>query len=170
MKFLLFLLAPIALAATDDFEALPWKAGPFKPLETVHWSGKVASTGKPFSAYMATTQDNSLFSFVLPEKGCQIRHETSATAKMFGCQAATNAGYFNFSGWCTANTIIDGQVLTWEKPNRVNFAIIPENQTALIGYIEDPKTFNFSSLVSGFGWLLRNGKVYVDESREIPNP
>ena len=89
---------------------------------------------------------------------------------MFGCQAATNAGYFNFSGSCTANTIIDGQVLTWEKPNRVNFAIIPENRTTLIGYIEDPKTFNFSSLVSGFGWLLRNGEVYVDESREIPNP
>ncbi len=89
---------------------------------------------------------------------------------MFGCQAATNAGFFNFSGSCTANTIIDGQIVTWEKPDRVNFGVIAENRTTIIGYVKDPAPYNFTSLVSGFGWLIRNGEIYVDKSREFPNP
>jgi exopolysaccharide biosynthesis protein len=160
----------LGACAVDDFDVIKWKDGPYKPLDTLKWSGKVASTGRTYTAYMATTSDNSLFSFTLPENGCKVRNFPSDQAKIFNCQAMTNAGFFSFKGACTANMIIDGKVELWENPNRTNFGVIEGERTTVVGYVTNPEDFKFSSLVSGFGWMIRNGSVYVDHNREFPNP
>jgi exopolysaccharide biosynthesis protein len=39
-------------------------------------------------------------------------------------------------------------------------------KTTTIGYLSEPTGFNFSSFISGAGWLLRQGASYVNKSRE----
>jgi hypothetical protein len=68
--FFLTMLALNYVTSADDIDVITWNEEPFKPLKTIKWQGKVPSTGRYFSAYMAKTYDNSLFSFVMPKGGC----------------------------------------------------------------------------------------------------
>ena len=102
MKSLILISISAAIAlAVNDVEVVPWKSpkprGPgganpntnheqslkeaVPTLQTRKWSSKVPSTGRTYSAYMAWTDDGSLFSFVMPENGCVTRNPPSNTAK-----------------------------------------------------------------------------------------
>ncbi len=118
---------------------------------------------------MASVEDASLFSIALPEGGCKTRHNTSYTAKLFDCQAATNAGFFSFSGSCVGNSIVDGKVIAWTNPGNPAFGVL-SNNTAIVGYVENPDDYHFKSMISGRGWLVRGGKQYIDESKDFKNP
>ena len=103
MKRLVLISISAAIAfAANDVEVVPWKSpkppgpGAANPntmnsghslkqgvptLQTRKWSSKVPTTGRAYSAYMAWTDDGSLFSFVMPENGCVTRNPPSNTAK-----------------------------------------------------------------------------------------
>jgi hypothetical protein len=90
MKILVLISISAAIAfAANDVEVVPWKTPkppnpgfPSVPtLQTRKWSSKVPSTGRAYSAFMAWTDDGSLFSFVMPENGCVTRNTPSDTAK-----------------------------------------------------------------------------------------
>ena len=138
MQLSLSLLLALPLVfAVNDVDILPW-ISPIPPgpglrnplnlqqdtnsnLKTKRWSSKTPSTYRPFTAYLASTDDSSLFSFVMPQNGCSKRNTPSDTAKIFGCQVATNGGFFNFAGSCEGNSIIDGRIDHWDQANRVTF-------------------------------------------------
>jgi exopolysaccharide biosynthesis protein len=115
---------------------------------------------------MAITQDADLFSFELPNNGCYTRHNTSVSARMFGCQAATNAGFFSFKGGCVGDVVINNTVVSWSGEQRAGFGLLP-NKTTLVGYVSQPENLFFKSMLTGVGWLVRNGKTYVGHSKEF---
>lgn len=88
---------------------------------------------------------------------------------MFDCQAATNAGFFSFKGSCVGNSIVDGKVIAWDNSGNPAFGLLPNN-TVVVGYVQKSEDYPFTSMISGRGWLVRNGKQYVDSSSDLKNP
>lgn len=93
---------------------------------------------------------------------------------MFGCQLATNGGFFEFTPpACEYNLIVNGSALQYPGDNTMNFGTIAGKKEFVIGYISAAtyKSFGFSSLVSGRGWLVRKGASNVNATREFqPTP
>ena len=79
---------------------------------------------------------------------------------------ATNGGFFSFKGACEGDTVINGTVVTWDANDKAAFGFLP-NKTTLIGYVSNNEDFLFKSLLSGNGWLVRNGESYIHQSREF---
>lgn len=152
--------------AANDYELIPFRSAPFQPLKTKSWSSVVKSTGRNYTAYMGIVEDASLFEFALPPGGCFTRHNTSTTAEMFGCQMATNGGFFSFSGGCVGDVVINNTVVSWDSSDKAAFGILPDGKT-LVGYVSSQTDFAFKSMLSGNGWLVRDGQSYVNQSREF---
>ena len=41
------------------------------------------------------------------------------------------------------------------------------NKTIAIGYMYDDRKYTFTSLLEGLGWLIRDGKSYLEENRDF---
>jgi len=105
--------------------------------------------------------------------GCGSISYVPDTAALYkpSCILATDAGYYNLIDTfkCIGNVVSDGEV-QWTEPlnqSNVNFGVL-NNGSFVIGYIapEDAKSGEFKHLVAGLGWLVRDGKNYVDEGWE----
>lgn len=85
-----------------------------------------------------------------------------------GCQLVSNAGFFNTSSSaCIGDIVSSGTVHQLSELHNVNFGI--RNGSFVTGYVTseevlDPAQPPFDFLVSGLGWLVRNGQSYVRES------
>lgn len=85
-----------------------------------------------------------------------------------GCQVVSNAGFFNVtSNACLGDLVSAGVVHQLSDLHNVNFGV--RNGSFVVGYVEkeeitDPQRPAFDFLISGLGWLVRNGKSYVKES------
>lgn len=85
-----------------------------------------------------------------------------------GCQVVSNAGFFNVtSNACLGDLVSAGEVHQLSDLHNVNFGV--RNGSFVVGYVEkeeiiDPQRPAFDFLISGLGWLVRNGKSYVKES------
>lgn len=66
---------------------------------------------------------------------------------------------------CQNSLIVDGKTVLWDGANRTKFGIV-NGSAAGIGYLSSEGKYNFTSLIEGVGWLVRDGKVYVSSSRE----
>ena len=162
---------PPPASGGSDYVFSAWPAPPFAPLSVRAWNGTVASTGRRYSAYSATLQDVSKFSFELPPNGCAVHTPPSKSSVLFGCEVATNAGFFTFTPpTCEGNTLLDGAALTWQSPDIAMFGVTRDARTVL-GYISTPAELPLQSALSGKGWLVRDGQSYVTRSREFqPDP
>jgi hypothetical protein len=60
----------VAGIMTSDIDFIEPREAPYKDLDSIKWTGQVKSTGRNFTAYMASVEDASLFSIALPEGGC----------------------------------------------------------------------------------------------------
>ncbi|CAK0903558.1 unnamed protein product [Prorocentrum cordatum] len=116
------------------------------------------------------------FSVVAPlPDGCGSVQFVNKTAHMHSprCILATDAGYYSLheedTFACIGNVVGDGVVQNTEPFNttNVNFGVL-KNGSWVIGYIspEQVKSGMFQQLVQGLGWIVRNGKSYVDEGWE----
>jgi hypothetical protein len=95
-----------------------------------------------------------------------------------GCEVVTNAGFFNVSsGTCLGDLVSAGNVVQTSEKHNVNFGI--RSGKFVTGYVtSDEITASasrgthepFDTLVSGLGWLIREGEVYVDESFQSRSP
>ncbi|XP_074510538.1 N-acetylglucosamine-1-phosphodiester alpha-N-acetylglucosaminidase-like [Sebastes fasciatus] len=103
--------------------------------------------------------------------GCEMNQRASVeeTAKAAGCLYAQNAGFFNTtSGQCLGNVVSDGRAVQDSGGLQNAQFGIRRDGTLVFGYLsqEDVKDQSnpFVQLVSGVGWLIRNGEIYIDQS------
>jgi len=107
--------------------------------------------------------------------GCQ-RHdrETVAVSALANkCVIAVNAGYFNDTdGACLGNVISNGRLAHDAGGIQNAHFGIKENGNLFFGYVPDNDITeqNFTNLVGGVVWLVRNGESYVDVSKESECP
>ncbi|KAK7481658.1 hypothetical protein BaRGS_00027031 [Batillaria attramentaria] len=121
----------------------------------------------------------STFSVMEPEHpgSCgeekDVRASVQETAATRDCVVATNAGFFDtHTGACLGNIVCDGKLVQDSGGiQNVHFGITKDGNL-FTGYLSEIElvTLSFQQLVGGVIWLVRDGDVYVDESRDIECP
>ena len=141
-----------------------------------HWTGvfNQTNTNKQanYSAFVAQINNNSKLSFEVPNINCFKLQPTSTTAKQNGCDYATNGGFFSFSDpYYLPQLISNGRPVAVDYNNimKTTVGIDVENEVVSIGYIHinESSVYDYHNLLSGTGWLVRNGQQYVNQSMDI---
>jgi hypothetical protein len=112
-------------------------------------------------------------SFLPPTGGCPGLKTVEESAREYKCEVATNAGFFNpNTGDCYGNLVSNGNIMQLSGTENVNFGIRKDG-SVVVGYIT-PNDFvqtglaggGWKQLIQGMGWLVRNGKPYMQFDRE----
>ncbi|KAM5180399.1 N-acetylglucosamine-1-phosphodiester alpha-N-acetylglucosaminidase [Mantella aurantiaca] len=94
------------------------------------------------------------------------------TAKYGKCLVAQNGGFFNTTTYqCLGNVVSNGRLVQNSKGiQNAQFGIRADG-TMVFGYLSEEEVLDtenpFVQLVSGVVWLLRNGEVYIDQSKSV---
>lgn len=162
-----------------DYDVFSFPHSPSKSSDLVWYqkAGNITSTGRPYLAHVAVFQP-AFFSFYPPTtSGCIDYMKTSVSSSTnYDCEYATNGGFFimnaaeNDQNLCVGNLVSDGHPWVLEGFDDVNFGITKEHRVVM-GFIDETvyMDLNFSQLISGKGWLVRNGASYISQSSDI-NP
>lgn len=69
---------------------------------------------------------------------------------------------------CEGNLITDGTAIILEGMGRANLGITKDNQV-VVGFIDEDTSdaLDFKHLMSGYGWLVRDGVSYVGSSPDL---
>lgn len=165
-----------SLGASDGGEGIvvvPPPPSPQAHLKVRSWTGETSVTHRSFTAYVAVVEATRTFGFALWEDGCHVYRNASQTAALSGCTYATNGGFFQLPGSdCIGNIIIDGKVLRvgpQSEQNHASFGVFPNGSTGvgLITAADDVTKFGFSQLLSGKGWIVRDGNSNVLHSPDL---
>lgn len=156
-----------------DFDIYTFSTADKSNLNWYSVEGTIESTGRPYYGHVATFEP-SFFEFYPPTAdGCTDYIKTSVSSKEnWNCEYATNGGFFTWdttqSCLCEGNLISNGEAITLEGMNKANFAITSDNKI-LTGFITSSTldNYNISTMMSGSGWLVRNGKSYVANSADL---
>ena len=142
------------------------KNGPFD-VKTKHIHGHIAVINNPLSTLSVLyPKDRPTCS-----KWSGIRQTVSNTARDGKCTMAINAGFFNtHTAGCLGNIISNGKLIHDSNGiQNANFGI-RRNGTIVTGYLSEDDVLEsgnpFIQLVSGVGWLIRNGKIYINQSKK----
>ena len=140
-------------------------------------TGKYNSTGRDYSAFVGQFHPSKFSFYPSAKNGCtELIKPSVSSYSTYKCEYATNGGFFTWDttkpSLCIGNLISDGYI--WQLPTdgsgskRANFGITQENEV-VIGFIgEAPTTlFNFTTLMTGWGWLVRKGQSNVAVSADI---
>ncbi|XP_076470392.1 N-acetylglucosamine-1-phosphodiester alpha-N-acetylglucosaminidase-like [Babylonia areolata] len=107
------------------------------------------------------------------EESPRVRATVQETASKNQCVFAANAGFFDtHSGECLGNIVSDGRLVQDSQGlQNAHFGITKQGQI-FTGYLSEIElvTLQFEQLVGGVVWLLRDGEVYVDTSRDMECP
>lgn len=107
----------------------------------------------------------------LEKNGCN-NHKLATvleSSKQRDCLLAINAGFFNErTGQCFGNLVSDGEeVNKFRGLKSANFGIRKDG-SLVVGYLKETDLLDmrspFEQLVSGVGWIIRNGESYLNES------
>lgn len=172
MKAVVLLLLTTRVLA-DGAPGDDWSSLPFPPsceFNATQWAGRFPGTARPYNASLAIF-DPRKFSVAMSADGCVQHAPVTTTAKDAQCLYATNAGFFDFPphAACEGNLFLGGALKQFLSPLLTNIAV--NGTHALVGYFASGATavaVRPASLVSGRGWLVRDGKSYVNASREFP--
>ncbi|NXX76194.1 NAGPA acetylglucosaminidase, partial [Urocolius indicus] len=104
--------------------------------------------------------------------GCEAQRRATVeeTARLGECVVAQNGGYFNMeTGECLGNVVSDGRLVRNSGGLQNAQFGIRRDGTMVFGYLSEEDVLDqanpFVQLVSGVVWLLRNGEVYINQSR-----
>jgi hypothetical protein len=160
-------LIPLSDAIEDNYDTFPAASGEEGDKPQYNYTQQYLR--HEFVNIIVVRNPLNHFSIQLPEHGCHsIRNTTSETAKFRKCEAATNAGFFEFKdSTCLGNLISDSQMIN-TCSNMVNFGLL-NNGSFIAGYIscETMKNLKIKQLVSGIGWLVRDSSLYIGQSIKI---
>ena len=173
----------------------PTPAAKFGPDFSVHVPNATARTvsvkanlsvqfivrGTTFGRLATVANPRGYVSVVPTSKGCSFdanashnltdtRDVVRTTAEQYGCEVAVNAGFFDPpTGACLGSIVSRGTTISNGTGSNVKFAIT-ENGTIMTGYFNlSDVDETFREVVTGQGWLLRNGEIFVRESQERVN-
>lgn len=158
----------------DQFSFDPSK-GDYK-IDNWHQIGHYRSTGRRYSAWVAIIHRPIDFHIVLPNDSCNQVSKTSTTAQEHKCDYAVNGGFFDIDGHhCIGNVVSDGNYVELPASSTANWAIAKNSSSGehsvLVGFLSNSdlsnSSYKFLQLVSGLGWLVRNGKSYVNSSMDL---
>ncbi|XP_039594877.1 N-acetylglucosamine-1-phosphodiester alpha-N-acetylglucosaminidase isoform X1 [Polypterus senegalus] len=106
-------------------------------------------------------------------EGCIKRRTATVeeTARPRKCLVAQNGGYFDTStNECLGNVVSDGKLVRNSKGIQNAQFGIRKDGTLVFGYLSEDDVLDqknpFVQLISGVIWLLRNGTIYVNESKK----
>jgi len=130
-----------------------------------------------YGHHVIVNNPNRTTSVVEPGKpgGCQLHDRETVTVSAMAkkCVIAVNAGFFNVTdGACLGNVISDGRLAhDADGIQNAHFGI-KESGSLFFGYVSESEITrqNFTNLVGGVLWLVRNGENYVDVSKETECP
>ncbi|XP_025059516.1 N-acetylglucosamine-1-phosphodiester alpha-N-acetylglucosaminidase isoform X4 [Alligator sinensis] len=104
--------------------------------------------------------------------GCSTRWRATVekTARHGQCLVAQNGGYFDMdTGECLGNVVSDGRLVKNAGGLQNAQFGIRKDGTMVFGYLSEEDVLDpvnpFMQLVSGVVWLLRNGEVYINQSK-----
>ncbi|XP_036248417.1 N-acetylglucosamine-1-phosphodiester alpha-N-acetylglucosaminidase [Molothrus ater] len=102
--------------------------------------------------------------------GAQRRAPVEETAKLRKCLVAQNGGYFDMeTGECLGNVVSDGRLVRDSGGLQNAQFGIRKDGTMVFGYLSEEDVLDqsnpFVQLVSGVVWLLRDGELYINQSR-----
>ncbi|XP_070587004.1 N-acetylglucosamine-1-phosphodiester alpha-N-acetylglucosaminidase-like [Erythrolamprus reginae] len=105
-------------------------------------------------------------------RGCHLHRRATVeeTVSQSQCLVAQNGGYFNTkTGACLGNVVSNGQLVQSSGGVQNAQFGIRQDGTLVFGYLSEEEVLAtenpFVQLVSGVGWLLRDGEVYVNQSQ-----
>lgn len=172
------LLSNLKSNIVTDFDRVAFDLNEKTALNHYQVTGNYTTTKRPYSAFVATFPA-SRFAFYPPtSKGCTGLYKTSISSvtEPRNCAYATNGAFFTWdtslSSNCIGNLVSDGQV--WQLPTdgsgtgRANFGITTKNEI-FTGFIDSNVIAqnNFTQLITGWGWLVRNGESNVKVSQDL---
>jgi len=150
-------------------------ASAFDPAEVHHFALEVGSGSNRRTVYghhVIVNNPNRTTSVIEPRKsgGCQLHDRATVVVSAVEnkCVVAVNAGFFNVTdGACLGNVISNGRLAhDADGIQNAHFGI-KDNGHLFFGYVPEIKSANqnFTNLVGGVLWLVRNGESYVDVSK-----
>ncbi|ETE62330.1 N-acetylglucosamine-1-phosphodiester alpha-N-acetylglucosaminidase, partial [Ophiophagus hannah] len=105
-------------------------------------------------------------------RGCHFHRRATVeeTVSRSQCLVAQNGGYFDTkTGACLGNVVSNGQLVQSSGGVQNAQFGIRKDGTLVFGYLSEEEVLAkenpFVQLVSGVGWLLRDGEVYVNQSQ-----
>lgn len=158
----------------DTYTFDPTANGPL-----VNWqiTGNYSSTGRPYSAFVAVFPTSRFSFYPSVKEGCKALVQPHiSSSRTYDCEYATNGAFFTWDttlpSLCVGNLISDGTV--WQLPtdgsgtNRANMGITKDGKV-FFGFpnAELFEKESFSQLITGWGWLVRNGISNVNASQDL---
>lgn len=163
---------------TADIETYSFTRSMLSGLSWHQITGHYQSTSRDYSAFISTFSA-SHFAFYPPTKaGCNMLVKPSeSSSKLYSCDYATNGAFFwtdnnHDEALCKGNLISDGVVINLPTDGtgtgRVNFGITAQDEL-ISGFVDSDiiAHYNFTNLITGWGWLVRNGESYVSQSKDL---
>lgn len=157
-----------------------------------HVTGNYSSTGRPYSAYFAVFHPSYFSFYPSSPSGCVSLVKTSESSHQpwADCAFATNGGFFDTNAanlekdngtLCIGNLVssdANGKLLYSQIPtsnsgtSRANFGISLTSGQIVTGFLDaamlaEPPKFRFTQLLTGWGWVVRNGKSNVAASQDF---
>lgn len=159
----------------DEFVPEDSTAGPLTRLTLI---GNYESTGRPYSGFAAVFPPSRLAFYPSSQSGCvELVQPSYSSNETYNCEYATNGAFFTWDltttgSYCLGNLVSDDRV--WQLPTdgtgtgRANFGIKSDG-TIVTGFFSQStiNTTSFSQLITGYGWLVRDGQSYVKSSQDL---
>lgn len=173
-------LTNLKMTITTDFDTKKFKEEKLSNrLAWTHVTGFYNSTGRAYSAYFATFHP-SFFSFLPPTvNGCTTNAYTTVTSTQSwaDCEYATNGGFFLSTpdangSLCKGNLISNAHVFQLPTDgtgtNRAELGVTADGEI-FTGFLDSNviKANNFTQLITGWGWLVRNSTSNVQNSQDL---
>lgn len=141
-------------------------------------TGNYASTGRPYSGFAATFASSRFAFYPSVTNGCvELVQPSYSSNETYNCEYATNGAFFTWDitttgSLCIGNLVSDSKI--WQLPTdgtgtcRANFGIRSDG-SIVTGYMSQSTidTTSYTQLITGYGWLVRNGKSNVAESQDL---
>jgi N-acetylglucosamine-1-phosphodiester alpha-N-acetylglucosaminidase len=133
------------------------------------------SNGRPITGYLAVLENPMNHFGIFPAPGSRVvhhqytctLHKTSETAAADKCLFAINAGFFNMqTGACLGNVVHNSSILQIDnRDKKCNFGITQDGEY-VTGYLSDAdvRHLRFAEVITGKGWLIRNGTSFLAQS------
>jgi N-acetylglucosamine-1-phosphodiester alpha-N-acetylglucosaminidase len=170
-------LENIIWSVSEDFDTIIPESSTAGDLSHFQMTGNYVSTGRPYSAFVAVFPPSRFAFYPSVTNGCTALVQPHISSnETYNCEYATNGAFFTWDytapSLCIGNLVSDGKV--WQLPTdgsgtkRANFGILTDG-SIVTGFMSQD-TINkssYSQLITGNGWLVRNGVSNVLTSQDL---